>query len=299
MSRPPDSRSRAPQRPPAPPAPPAHRPGGTPPEDTLPGGTLPTDAAPAAARLGGRRAAPRAAGVVALLLAAVLAAVLAAGCGADAPPPTSPLGDGGAGSAGEAAPGGGAVPGGGALPPLPAPGDGAGGDAAPDGVPSEAALEAAAARALGTIAEVLGVPEPSLRLVALEPVAWPDACIGIDRPGLLCAQVVTPGWRAVVADGLGNPHTVHGDWEGQVAWAGERRVTGTLVAIDVAAGRVTVTRDEGGEETFALAPGSAWFGWPEGGPPPPSAQGTAVVVAADAAPLEDAPAVLAWAAAAE
>ena len=36
-------------------------------------------------------------------------------------------------------------------------------------------------------------------IVAVERTSWPDACLGAARPGEVCAQVVTPGYRVVLS----------------------------------------------------------------------------------------------------
>jgi hypothetical protein len=37
-----------------------------------------------------------------------------------------------------------------------------------------------------------------IRLIKMEPVDWPDACLGATQPGEICAQVITPGYRLQV-----------------------------------------------------------------------------------------------------
>ncbi|MHB8377493.1 MAG: hypothetical protein ACYDEB_11130 [Dehalococcoidia bacterium] len=39
------------------------------------------------------------------------------------------------------------------------------------------------------------------RVVAVTPVDWPDACLGVRAPGKVCAQVVTPGYRIIIDAG--------------------------------------------------------------------------------------------------
>jgi len=42
---------------------------------------------------------------------------------------------------------------------------------------------------------------PGASIVSVEPVDWNDACLGAARGGETCAQVVTPGYRIVAAQG--------------------------------------------------------------------------------------------------
>lgn len=47
-------------------------------------------------------------------------------------------------------------------------------------------------------AEKYGVTADEVKIVKLEPVEWPDACLGAGQPGDICAQVITPGYQIQV-----------------------------------------------------------------------------------------------------
>lgn len=66
-------------------------------------------------------------------------------------------------------------------------------------VPLSAALNDLALR---SGAQTIGV-------VSIEPVDWPDACLGLPGPNEACAQVITPGLRVIlsVADRTYEYHT--------------------------------------------------------------------------------------------
>lgn len=52
------------------------------------------------------------------------------------------------------------------------------------------------------VSETLGVPVESIQLESIEPMEWPDSCLGLGGPDESCAQAVTPGWLLVfTADG--------------------------------------------------------------------------------------------------
>ena len=52
------------------------------------------------------------------------------------------------------------------------------------------------------VSEALGVPVESIQLESIEPMEWPDSCLGLGGPDESCAQAVTPGWLLVfTADG--------------------------------------------------------------------------------------------------
>ncbi|MCP6762259.1 MAG: hypothetical protein NHB32_26715 [Fischerella sp. CENA71] len=66
--------------------------------------------------------------------------------------------------------------------------------------------------------EELGVPFSRLRIVGVERREWPDRCLGISEPLILCAPSIVPGWRVTVSDGkqrlvyrVGEPDTIRLD----------------------------------------------------------------------------------------
>ena len=63
---------------------------------------------------------------------------------------------------------------------------------APAGTP------AAVTAAIAGAAQQLGVTPDVLTLISYEAVDWPDACLGVVVPGMMCAQVVTPGYRIML-----------------------------------------------------------------------------------------------------
>ena len=70
----------------------------------------------------------------------------------------------------------------------------------------EAALRDAAVQA--------GVAAADLRVEQAEAVEWPDASLGCPRAGAMYAQVVTPGFRIVIAGG-GKRFEYHADERGR------------------------------------------------------------------------------------
>ena len=53
-----------------------------------------------------------------------------------------------------------------------------------------------------------------IRLVELEAVEWPNACLGIQEPDQSCAEVITPGYRVTLAVGS-DEYTYHTDASGE------------------------------------------------------------------------------------
>jgi hypothetical protein len=62
----------------------------------------------------------------------------------------------------------------------------------------ETAAEAAVEAARAALARALGLPDYRVTLAGWQPVEWPDACLGVVRMGVLCAQGVTPGYRLML-----------------------------------------------------------------------------------------------------
>jgi hypothetical protein len=56
--------------------------------------------------------------------------------------------------------------------------------------------------------EQLALRDGDVELVSQEAVDWPDACLGVSQPDVMCAQMITPGYRFVFNAG-GAAFTVH------------------------------------------------------------------------------------------
>lgn len=66
------------------------------------------------------------------------------------------------------------------------------GETATPGLPPEAVLDAQQ-----WLATQLSVAADRLEIVEVEQAEWTDSCLGLGGPNESCAQVITPGWRAV------------------------------------------------------------------------------------------------------
>ncbi len=102
-----------------------------------------------------------------LLFALVLIAILAAACGAPASQPTP-------------------------LPTQPPPTS----TPAPTEIPVD--LTPAQLAAINALADALGARVDEIKVVSTEAVEWPDSCLGISRPNIRCAHVITPGYKIVL-----------------------------------------------------------------------------------------------------
>jgi putative hemolysin len=64
------------------------------------------------------------------------------------------------------------------------------------------------------LARKLNVKASEIKLVSIEPVSWPDSCLGLPGPGEMCAEMITDGYRVVMAVN-GQNYTFHTDQTGQ------------------------------------------------------------------------------------
>ena len=54
---------------------------------------------------------------------------------------------------------------------------------------------------LAAVGEQQNLSPETLQITASEAADWPDACLGIATPDVMCAQMITPGWAVTVTDG--------------------------------------------------------------------------------------------------
>ena len=52
--------------------------------------------------------------------------------------------------------------------------------------------------AIAALSGNLGLPADKITLFSTEAVDWPDDCLGVVDEGLVCAQVITPGFRVIL-----------------------------------------------------------------------------------------------------
>lgn len=70
-------------------------------------------------------------------------------------------------------------------------------------------------RAIEYLAADLDVPLDEITLVTIETKQWPDACLGLGESGEVCAQVITPGFVAIL-EHAGQRYTYRTDATGEV-----------------------------------------------------------------------------------
>ena len=68
--------------------------------------------------------------------------------------------------------------------------------------------------ALAALAKSLGLEAYQIFVVSVAPREWPDACLGVSRGGVGCAQVITPGYAIVLEANQGQLYEYHTNQDG-------------------------------------------------------------------------------------
>ena len=66
----------------------------------------------------------------------------------------------------------------------------------------------AALNSRAALAAELKIDPDTIQLVSVEHVDWPNGCLGIETPGMMCTMVITPGYR-VVLEANGQQYEYH------------------------------------------------------------------------------------------
>jgi hypothetical protein len=61
------------------------------------------------------------------------------------------------------------------------------------------AAQPAVAAATADLAGRLGVPTSVIKVVSVTSATWPNGALGCPKPGILYSQIVTPGYRIILA----------------------------------------------------------------------------------------------------
>lgn len=184
---------------------------------------------------------------------AALAALLIVACAPSEPPPANPLADTSTPPAGVSAtprplPTFTSTPGATSTSPA---------TATPTPTPTNSATqERLVAQAIDLLAEWLGMAPSDFSLHSVESVDWPSACLGVNRPDIACAEVITPGFEITLRTfGDQTEHHLHASTTGRFAWAPTFESEGTITAVDTAAGMVSYEPGRG-EALATVVPGS-------------------------------------------
>lgn len=91
-------------------------------------------------------------------------------------------------------------------------------------------LTPAQAAALTLLSQTLNLPADQIALVSTEAVTWPDGCLGVERPGMMCTQALVEGYR-VLLEADGRQYEVRTNLSGSVAVLASGGEAGSMVEI--------------------------------------------------------------------
>ncbi len=77
--------------------------------------------------------------------------------------------------------------------------------------------ETAVDRAREDLANRKGIDKEQITVVAVKEVNWPDTSLGCPEPGMMYAQVITPGHRIILSY-AGQTYEYHSDQGGRVVY---------------------------------------------------------------------------------
>lgn len=69
--------------------------------------------------------------------------------------------------------------------------------------------------AMQALSQAAGIPMSDISLVSAEAARWPNACLGLEKPGENCAEVITDGWIIILA-AAGQHYEFHTDQSGEI-----------------------------------------------------------------------------------
>ena len=114
--------------------------------------------------------------------------------------------------------------------------------------------------AVQALAAALGISVDQIKLVSIEAVEWPDGCLGVGRVGVLCTQVITPGFR-IVLEANGKQYEYHTSADGSVVIPAESLVVAS--EIQQAAAIQALARMLGMAASDITVVSSAAVEWPD------------------------------------
>lgn len=80
------------------------------------------------------------------------------------------------------------------------------------------ASDAAVQAARDALQAALGLEASGITLVERTLMVWPDACLGLGQPNMICAQVLTPGWL-IVLEAQDRTYIYHANADGSAVYS--------------------------------------------------------------------------------
>jgi hypothetical protein len=83
----------------------------------------------------------------------------------------------------------------------------------PTSAPTEVSSAAAQEAAIQALSVKYNIPADQIKVVSIEPVTWPNGCLGVVIPGVMCTDVVTDGYR-IIMEANGQQYEFHTNLDG-------------------------------------------------------------------------------------
>ncbi|NWG33167.1 MAG: hypothetical protein HXY42_01885 [Chloroflexi bacterium] len=96
-------------------------------------------------------------------------------------------------------------------------------DTPPDLTPAQQA-------ALTLLSQTLRLPAAQLAILSTEAVTWPNGCLGVERPGMICTQAVVEGYRILI-EADGKQYEVRTNQTGSMALIASGVEPGSLIEV--------------------------------------------------------------------
>ncbi len=130
--------------------------------------------------------------------------------------------------------------------------------------PAAGDREAAAGAAIEALANRMAVSATRLTVARVEPVDWPNSCLGVSLPGIACAEVITPGYRVTLRYNTTSLHEMRTGRGGASAWVAQTTVHAAVREAERASTALAITDASGKALSVLLAPGTQRIGVPVG-----------------------------------
>lgn len=85
----------------------------------------------------------------------------------------------------------------------------------------------AVSAAVTALSETLNLPPGQITVVSAEAVEWPDGCLGVQKPGVMCIQAIVPGYK-IILEANGEQYEFHTDEDGSVVVQVAEEVFGSV-----------------------------------------------------------------------
>ncbi|MCC6569633.1 MAG: hypothetical protein IT315_10385, partial [Anaerolineales bacterium] len=75
--------------------------------------------------------------------------------------------------------------------------------------------------AISHLSATLNLPADQVSVISTEAVEWPDGCLGVQQPGVMCTEAIVPGYKIILQAG-DEQYELHTNKSGsQIAQVGE------------------------------------------------------------------------------